>query len=191
VRTQVHEPIRIALVGETLADVRDVMVEGPSGLLAVSPPDERPKWIGSKRRVEWPSGTVALAFSSEDPEALRGHQAHIAWSDEFAKWRHMILNRQAVAAAHMRARNQPHPVFGDGTLEKAYQEFVPEGLVQVGMLSRPHLRALAEITAVFSGERRDASGGAVRCHRCDEMPDWSSGQEPGTAIGDVVFLRTG
>jgi phage terminase large subunit-like protein len=34
---------RIALVGETLADVRDVMIGGPSGLLAVSPPGERPR----------------------------------------------------------------------------------------------------------------------------------------------------
>lgn len=89
IRRQARAPIRIALVGETLADVRDVMVEGPSGLLAIAPPHERPTWIGSKRRLEWPSGAVALAFSSEDPEALRGHQAHAAWSDEFAKWRHM------------------------------------------------------------------------------------------------------
>ncbi len=89
IRQQARDPIRIALVGETLADVRDVMVEGPSGLLAIAPPRERPNWIASKRRVEWPSGAVALAFSSEDPEALRGHQAHAAWGDEFAKWRHM------------------------------------------------------------------------------------------------------
>lgn len=89
VRAQARQPIRIALIGETLADVRDVMVEGPSGLIAVAPPADRPKWIASKRRVEWPSGAQALAFSSEDPEALRGHQAHAAWGDEFAKWRHM------------------------------------------------------------------------------------------------------
>jgi len=89
VRAQCGDPIRIALIGETLADVRDVMVEGPSGLIAIASPNERPKWITSKRRVEWPSGAQALAFSSEDPDALRGHQAHIAWADEFAKWRHM------------------------------------------------------------------------------------------------------
>lgn len=89
IRDQAREAIRIALVGETLADVRDVMIEGPSGLMALSPPRERPKWIASKRRVEWPSGAVALAFSSEDPDALRGHQVHVAWADEFAKWRHI------------------------------------------------------------------------------------------------------
>lgn len=83
------QPVRIALIGETLADVRDVMIEGPSGLMAIAPARERPRWVASRRRLEWPSGAVALAFSSEDPEALRGHQMHAAWSDEFAKWRHI------------------------------------------------------------------------------------------------------
>jgi phage terminase large subunit-like protein len=79
---------RIALVGETLADVRDVMVEGPSGLLSVHLPGERPHWRPSRRRLEWQNGAVALAFSSEDPESLRGPQFHAAWCDELAKWAH-------------------------------------------------------------------------------------------------------
>ncbi|MYZ50548.1 terminase large subunit domain-containing protein, partial [Propylenella binzhouense] len=77
---------RIALVGETFADVRDVMIEGESGLVARHPPTERPAWIGSKRRLEWPNGAIALAFSSEDPESLRGPQFDAAWCDELAKW---------------------------------------------------------------------------------------------------------
>ncbi|MTI05701.1 ATP-binding protein [Roseibium denhamense] len=79
---------RIALVGETYADVREVMVEGVSGLLAIHPKAERPRWIPTRRRLEWPSGAVAQAFSSEDPEALRGPQFDIAWCDELAKWRY-------------------------------------------------------------------------------------------------------
>ncbi len=79
---------RIALVGETFADVREVMVEGVSGLLAVHPKRERPLWVPTRRRLEWPNGAVAQAFSSEDPEALRGPQFDIAWCDELAKWRH-------------------------------------------------------------------------------------------------------
>lgn len=79
---------RIALVGETIADVREVMIEGVSGLLAVHPKEKRPQWISSRRRLEWPNGAVAQAFSSEDPEALRGPQFDIAWCDELAKWRH-------------------------------------------------------------------------------------------------------
>lgn len=80
---------RIALVGETFADVRDVMVEGVSGLLAIHPRAERPLWQPSRRRVEWPNGAVAQVFSSEDPESLRGPQFDAAWADELAKWRHV------------------------------------------------------------------------------------------------------
>jgi phage terminase large subunit-like protein len=79
---------RIALVGETMADVRDVMIEGISGLLVVHPRSERPVWLSSRRRLEWPNGAVAQVFSSEDPDALRGPQFHCAWCDELAKWRH-------------------------------------------------------------------------------------------------------
>lgn len=83
------EPVgRIALVGETIADVREVMIEGVSGLLAIHGRGERPYWQPSRRRLEWPNGAVAQVFSSEDPEALRGPQFDIAWSDELAKWRY-------------------------------------------------------------------------------------------------------
>lgn len=79
---------RVALVGETFADVRDVMIEGVSGLLRIHRRAERPQWRPSLRRLEWPNGAVAQAFSSEDPEALRGPQFEVAWADEIAKWRH-------------------------------------------------------------------------------------------------------
>lgn len=79
---------RIALVGESFADIRDVMVEGVSGLLAVHAKDERPSWSATRRRLVWPNGAVALCFSSEDPESLRGPQFAAAWCDELAKWKH-------------------------------------------------------------------------------------------------------
>jgi len=79
---------RIALVGESEHDVREVMIEGVSGLLALHEPGERPAWVPSRRRLEWPSGVVAEAFSAEDPESLRGPQFGAAWADELAKWRH-------------------------------------------------------------------------------------------------------
>ncbi len=79
---------RIALIGESEHEVREVMIEGVSGLLAVHRPHERPRWIPSRRRIEWANGTVAQAFSAEDPESLRGPQFHAAWADELAKWRH-------------------------------------------------------------------------------------------------------
>ncbi len=79
---------RIALVGETEHDVREVMIEGVSGLLAVHPRRDRPNWSPSRKRLEWPNGAVAYAFSAEDPESLRGPQFGCAWSDEMAKWRY-------------------------------------------------------------------------------------------------------
>jgi phage terminase large subunit-like protein len=78
---------RIALVGETEHDVRAVMVEGVSGLLAVHRHDERPLWTPSRRRLEWPGGAVAEVFSAENHEGLRGPQFSAAWCDELAKWR--------------------------------------------------------------------------------------------------------
>jgi phage terminase large subunit-like protein len=79
---------RIALIAETAADARDVMVEGPSGILAVHPPRERPIYEPSKRRVTWPNGAVATLFNAVEPDQLRGPQFDCAWSDELAKWRY-------------------------------------------------------------------------------------------------------
>jgi phage terminase large subunit-like protein len=79
---------RIALVGETEHDVREVMIEGVSGILAVHRRDERPVWLPSRKRLEWSNGAVAQAFSADDPESLRGPQFCCAWSDEMAKWRY-------------------------------------------------------------------------------------------------------
>jgi phage terminase large subunit-like protein len=78
----------IALVGESERDVREVMIEGPAGLLRVSPRDERPLWTSSRGRLEWRNGAVAQAFSADEPESLRGPQFDAAWCDELAKWRY-------------------------------------------------------------------------------------------------------
>ncbi len=82
---------RIALVGETIADVRNVMVEGHSGLLSLEPAEDRPKFEPSKQRVIWPNGSVGQMFSAENPEGLRGPQFDAAWCDEIAKWRRAEL----------------------------------------------------------------------------------------------------
>ncbi len=78
---------RVALVGETLDQVREVMVFGDSGILACSPPDRRPEWQATRRRLVWPNGAVAQAFSAHDPEGLRGPQFDAAWADELGKWK--------------------------------------------------------------------------------------------------------
>ncbi|WP_375415447.1 DNA-packaging protein [uncultured Bradyrhizobium sp.] len=84
----VEKAARIALVGETEHDVREVMIEGVSGLLSVHAWHERPTWLPSRKRLEWSDGQVAQVFSAEDPQSLRGPQFCCAWSDEMAKWRY-------------------------------------------------------------------------------------------------------
>jgi phage terminase large subunit-like protein len=79
---------RIALVGETMSDVRTVMVEGASGLLAIHDDGERPLFEPSKRQLTWPNGAVAHVFSAEEPASLRGPQFTAAWCDELCKWRY-------------------------------------------------------------------------------------------------------
>jgi phage terminase large subunit-like protein len=79
---------RLALVGPTAGDARDVMVEGESGILAISPPWERPRYEPSKRRLTWPNGAIATLFSADEPERLRGPQHDVAWCDELASWRY-------------------------------------------------------------------------------------------------------
>jgi phage terminase large subunit-like protein len=79
---------RIALVAETAADAREVMVEGPAGILASSRTDWRPKYEPSKRRLTWPNGAIATTYSADKPGQLRGPQHDAAWADELAKWRY-------------------------------------------------------------------------------------------------------
>ena len=89
----VHEQIaagcrRIALVGATAADVRDVMVEGESGILTTARPGARPDYEPSRRRLTWPNGAIATTYSAEEPERLRGPQHDGAWADELGAWKY-------------------------------------------------------------------------------------------------------
>ncbi len=78
---------RVALVAQTFSDVREVMIEGPSGLMwTATDPDDRPVWQPSRHRLEWPNGAVAYGFSAEDPDSLRGPQFDLAWCDEAGAW---------------------------------------------------------------------------------------------------------
>lgn len=81
-------PVRIGLVAPTGTDLRDVIVEGESGILATSRPGNKPTWEPSKKLLTWPNGAQAFGFSAEEPDRLRGKQFHFAWLDEAA---HMDL----------------------------------------------------------------------------------------------------
>ncbi len=78
---------RFALVARTAADVRDVIVEGESGIINISPPSEKPHYEPSKRRLTWPNGNTATLFTADEPDSLRGPQFTHAWGDEIAAWR--------------------------------------------------------------------------------------------------------
>jgi phage terminase large subunit-like protein len=78
---------RVALVGETIDQVREVMIFGDSGILACSPPDRKPVWEAGRKRLVWPNGAIAQVYSAHDPESLRGPQFDAAWVDELAKWK--------------------------------------------------------------------------------------------------------
>ena len=82
-----HRARRIALVGETLGQVRSVMIEGLSGLLSIHPEDERPRLEISRSQLVWPNGAMAQMFAADDPDSLRGPQFDAAWCDELCKWR--------------------------------------------------------------------------------------------------------
>ncbi|HKR25463.1 MAG TPA: terminase family protein [Allosphingosinicella sp.] len=82
-----HPGAQIALVAANLGEARRVMVEGPSGLLAVARPGEELLWEPSLRRLEFESGAVAFVYSGADGDSLRGAQHHFAWCDELAKWK--------------------------------------------------------------------------------------------------------
>lgn len=80
---------RIHLVGATAADARDVMVQGESGLLSVFPPHQRPLYEPSKRLITFHTGAVAITFSADEPERLRGPQCEAFWADELAAWNYL------------------------------------------------------------------------------------------------------
>lgn len=87
-KIETNQSQRIALVGATAADVRDTMVEGESGLLRIFPPDKRPRYEPSKRRINFHNGAMATTYSADEPDRLRGPNHDLAWCDEIAAWRY-------------------------------------------------------------------------------------------------------
>jgi predicted phage terminase large subunit-like protein len=86
VHANVHRYGRWILAGRTSGDLRDIMVEGETGLLRTAPRSLRPQYEPSKRRIVWPNGAVAALRSADEPEGFRGLQAEAVWADELAAW---------------------------------------------------------------------------------------------------------
>lgn len=100
---------RVALVGASFDDMRDVMVEGESGLLAIHQKSERPQWISSRKELIWDNGTVGKLFSSASPEGLRGNQFGAVWADEICKWQNLQLTWDMLQFC-LRLGNNPRQV---------------------------------------------------------------------------------
>ena len=79
---------RIALVARTPAEIRDTMIQGPSGLLSICPPWAMPEYESTNRKLTWPNGATAFIYSSYEPDQLRGQQFEAAWCDELASWKY-------------------------------------------------------------------------------------------------------
>jgi phage terminase large subunit-like protein len=78
----------VNLIGATAEDVRSIMIDGDSGIMAACPPNERPRYLANQRTLKWPNGAVSLIFSAEEPDRLRGKQHMKLWCDEVAAWRY-------------------------------------------------------------------------------------------------------
>jgi phage terminase large subunit-like protein len=96
---------RIGLIGRTAADVRDVMVEGESGIMAISPSWDRPTYQPTKRRLVWDNGAQATTFSADEPDALRGPQYSTLWLDEPGAYQYQDAFDQAMFG--LRLGNDP------------------------------------------------------------------------------------
>lgn len=88
VRHWIKDNAYVNLIGATADDARDIMIEGESGILSICPPNERPAYVASKRRLEWQNGAISLIFTADEPERLRGKQHYKIWADEVAAWRY-------------------------------------------------------------------------------------------------------
>lgn len=134
-RVEENRSSRIGLIAPSAADARDVMVEGPSGIVTVSKPWFKANYMASKRRVNWPNGATATIYSAEDPDQLRGPQHDLIWCDELAAWPRLVQQetwdnamfglRQGAAQAIITTTPRPIKILKD--LIKRVSTYVTKG----------------------------------------------------------------
>ena len=106
VRLWVRDNAFVNLIGATSDDARAIMIEGESGIMNICPDNERPVYIPSKRRLEWPNGSQSLIFTADEPERLRGKQHYKIWADELGSWRYPEAWEQAMLGLRLGKRPQ-------------------------------------------------------------------------------------
>jgi hypothetical protein len=156
------EARRVALVGETFDQARDVMVFGDSGILACSPPDRRPKWEAGKRRLVWPNGAQAQVFSAHDYEGLRGPQFDAAWVDEVG------------CAAIDKGTNQPNKFLDPKSSESQVPKYSSGG--RDDLMQMQYLRALSEFWNAPANNPNGTYGGPMVA--TDRMFAWAWDARP-------------
>lgn len=175
IKKLVHQGLakRIGLIGPTAADVRDVMIEGESGLIAIAPPKMRPFYEPSKRRLVWPNGAMAFAYSADEPDRLRGPQHDAIWADELASWRYPEC--WDMAKMGLRLGNNPRAVITTTPRPRQFlRELVADGLTHVTKgATFDNKKNLPEaffkdILARYQGTRLGAQ--ELTAHILDDMP---------------------
>ncbi len=161
-----HPGCRIALVGATMDDVRQVMVEGESGLIAVARDGARPHWSPSLGELRYPNGSIAFCYSAEAHARLRGPAHHFAWCDELAKWKadeeaysNLVLGLRLGPRPRMMVTTTPRPNPLLRTLMTEGGVVVRQGATR----DNPHLppRFVAQVEALYGGRaigRRELDG---------------------------------
>ena len=76
----------VGIAGRTETHVRVAMIEGPSGILATSPPAQRPRWEPGLRKLTWPNGTKGYVMYGEKPAGFRSFNTSWLWADELDFW---------------------------------------------------------------------------------------------------------
>ena len=152
------DALRVALVAATVDEARAVMVEGPSGLLALAQPGEIARWSAAERRIAFANGAVAELFSGRSPQQLRGPEFDLAWCDELGKWKRA---GEAWDMLQFGLRRGAHPRCAVTTTPSAEpalaRVLAAAGTVVTGGATRanPHLAPgfVAAVTAAYAGTR--------------------------------------
>ena len=171
VRQQVRRFPLVNLIGATLDDARDIMIEGESGILAICPDDERPKYVD--RELRWPNGAKSLIFTADEPERLRGKQHMKLWTDEVGAWRYPESWDQAMFGLRLGAQPQacitttPRPI-------KILKDLIanPRTIITTGSTyeNRENLAAsfFADIITKYEGTRLGRQ--ELNAEMLDDMP---------------------
>lgn len=111
-RCEDHGPNLIgALVSKSVGDVRDVMIEGVSGLQSCARRRGYDvQYVANRALVVHPSGATYHVMSAESAEFGRGPNINDFWADEIAAWPHNALERFKVFTMSWRLKIEGVPL---------------------------------------------------------------------------------